>query len=152
MSPGKIRQRTLAERSQTIQQMLQGIDRLPLASLGDFLQDPDKVAAGESYLRRALEALFDICRHILAKGFAIASPEYAATARELWRAGILDPDLAERLGKMARYRNRMVHFYDEILPEELYGILTQYLGDIETVLAVLESWTEAHPERLDETL
>ncbi len=152
MSPGRIRRRTLADRTQTIQKMLQGIERLPLADLKIFLQDPDKVAAGESYLRRALEALFDICRHILAKGFAIASPEFAATAQELWRVGILDPALADQLGEMARYRNRMVHFYDEVTPEELFGILTQHLGDIETVLGVLQSWIEAHPERLDDTL
>ena len=39
------------------------------------------VAAGESYLRRTLEALLDISRHVLAKGFARAPSD---TGR--WRA------------------------------------------------------------------
>jgi len=36
---------------------------------------------------------------------------------------------------MAGYRNRMVHFYDEITPQELYRIVTKDLGDFETFAA-----------------
>jgi uncharacterized protein YutE (UPF0331/DUF86 family) len=130
--------------------MLQSIEGLPLASEKDFLHDPDKVAAGESYLRRALEALFDICRHILAKGFAVAPSEYRKVAQELLRVGVLDPELSELLKKMAGYRNRMVHFYDEVTSEELYGILTHHVDHILTVLRAVRGWTEAHPECLEE--
>jgi len=53
---------------------------------------------------------------------------------------------------MARYRNRMVHFYDEILPGELYGILAGQRGDIEEVLAMIQRWLTAHPEICDDEL
>lgn len=33
---------------------------------------------------------------------------------------------------MAGYRNRMVHFYDEITEQEMYSILRNKLSDIET--------------------
>ena len=42
----------------------------------------------------------------------------------------------------AEYRNRMVHFYFEITPEELYGILKNDLQDIENVLEALLAWLQ----------
>jgi uncharacterized protein YutE (UPF0331/DUF86 family) len=53
---------------------------------------------------------------------------------------------------MARYRNRMVHFYDEITAPELYAILTEKRGDLEEILTALQSWIAAHPELCDEEL
>ena len=49
---------------------------------------------------------------------------------------------------MARYRNRMVHFYAEISDQELYGILSREITDIEDLIAAITSWLNAHPDRL----
>ncbi|HCU25328.1 MAG TPA: hypothetical protein DF383_09935, partial [Deltaproteobacteria bacterium] len=43
------------------------------------------------------------------------------------------------LKKMAGYRNRLVHFYAEIAPKELYDLLNQNLGDIETFLQAVKA-------------
>ena len=152
MSPGKIRAKTLVELTIVIRHMLEGIGSLPLGSQEEFLQDPRMVAAGESFLRRALEALMDLGRHVLAKGFGIVAAEYAAIADELQRAGVLSHELATSLRNMARYRNRIVHFYDEVTPGELYDILTQHLGDFDLVLKAIKEWATHHPEQFDETL
>ena len=53
---------------------------------------------------------------------------------------------------MAGYRNRIIHFYAEVTPEELYGILTEKLGDVVETLAALTSWVEEHPEQVDREL
>ena len=39
--------------------------------------------------------------------------------------------------KMAGYRNRMVHFYHEISPEELHDICVNHLDEIKVLLARL---------------
>ena len=39
------------------------------------------------------------------------------------------------LSDMAGYRNRMVHFYDEITPQELYRIVRKDVGDFEQFAA-----------------
>ena len=49
---------------------------------------------------------------------------------------------------MARYRNRMVHFYDEISDEELYGILSRELRNVEDLVAAIMDWLKAHPDRV----
>jgi uncharacterized protein YutE (UPF0331/DUF86 family) len=108
------------------------------------------VAAGDSYLRRALEALLDLARYVLAKGFGRAPVEYAEVARQLGEVGVVNVALAERLSVMARYRNRMVHFYDEITDREMFEILTRDFGDVERVLSAILAWLAANPARMTE--
>jgi len=40
-------------------------------------------------------------------------------------------ELADRLPRMAGYRNRLTHHYDDITPDELFAIVTTHLRDIE---------------------
>ena len=135
-----------------IRESLAAIQTLPLASEAEFSADLRMVAAGESFLRRSLQALLDLGRHVLSKGFGKLVPDYAAVAEGLAVQGILPPESAAKLRLMVRYRNRMVRFYDEIHPPELYGILTEKLGDVEEVLATIQSWLVAHPETCEEEL
>lgn len=152
MSPGKIRQQTVAAKAELVRGMLAAMETLPLGSAAEFSADVRMVAAGESFLRRSLEALLDLGRHVLAKGFGQVVPEYAAVADELGARGVLPPEAAARLRLMARYRNRMAHFYDEITPRELFGILTEERGDVEEILAAFQRWLAAHPELCDEAM
>jgi len=152
MTPSKIRFKTVTAKAELIREMLAAMESLPLASEEEFSADVRMVAAGESFLRRSLEALLDLGRHILAKGFGKVVPDYAAVADELAAQGILPPESAAKLRLMARYRNRMVHFYDDVTPQELYGILARERGDVEEVLAALQRWLTAHPAARDEEL
>lgn len=150
MSPGKVKATTVVTKADHVQSMLDGIARLPLGSLDEFASDPIVAAAAESYLRRALEALLDLGRHILAKGLGHALAEYKEVA--VARAGILDRGNGELLVRLAGYRNRMVHFYDEISTKELYQICSEQAGDVGRVLGALLAWVRAHPERVDGTI
>lgn len=152
MSPSKIRLKTVTAKAELVREMVAAIGTLPLATEMDFSADVRMVAAGESFLRRSLEGLLDLGRHVLAKGFGKVIPEYAAVADELEARGIVPPEGAAKLRLMARYRNRMVHFYDDITPSELYGILTRERGDIEEILAAIQAWLDAHPELCDQEL
>ncbi len=97
----------------------------------DFLSDRRNPAAAESFLRRSLEAVFDIGRHVLAKGYGGKDVEYKAVARLLAEKGVVGEECAAQLLKMAGYRNRMVHMYHQVGPEELYEIITNHLGDLD---------------------
>ncbi|HKI05735.1 MAG TPA: HepT-like ribonuclease domain-containing protein [Thermoanaerobaculia bacterium] len=152
MSPSKIRLKTVTAKAELIREMLAAIETLPLASETEFSADVRMMAAGESFLRRSLEGLLDLGRHVLSKGFGKVVPDYASVADELAAQGILPPEVAAKLRLMARYRNRMVHFYDDILPGELYKILVGNRGDVEEVLAAIQGWLAAHPEIRDEEL
>lgn len=131
-----------------IETMLANLAGLPKDDLGSFLEDSRTPAAAESFLRRALEALLDLGRHLLAQGFGTPVHEYAAIADKLREAGVLGDTQARAFRKLAKYRNRMVHFYDEVTDEELHDIVTQHLGDFQRILRAISAWLGEHPERV----
>ena len=152
MTPSQLRAKVIAERVAWINRMLANLRRLPLDSYVTFRSDPRNIAAAESYLRRALEALLDLGRHVLAKGFGQAVAEYKDIAINLVQSSVLDQKKGELLRELAGYRNRLVHFYHEISDQELYEICTVRLNDIELLLAAMTDWMKSHPEMIDESL
>ena len=152
MTPGRISKRVLVDRMAWIEQMLANLRSLPLDDEATFFADIRNEGAAESYLRRALEALLDLGRHILAKGLGQAVTEYKAIARQLARYEVLTDREADLLEEMAGYRNRMVHFYHEISAQELYAICAHQLADVERVVDGYKRWARTHPDRLDQHL
>ena len=149
MTASRIRAKIVAERTAWIRTMLDGLRSLPAEDLQSFQRDPRTVAACESYLRRCLEALLDLGRHIVAKAFGVAVVEYKDIAVRLQERVVLGEAEARLMRDMAGYRNRMVHFYSDVTTEELFQIRSSRLPDIERVLAALLRWVEAHPELID---
>jgi len=148
----KINKKVVTDRVACIYRMLAAIKNLPLADPELFFKDPRNEAAAESYLRRTLEALLDIGRHILAKSFAEPTIEYKDIAKKLLQKNVLQNSEGNLLLRMAGYRNRMVHFYHEITPEEIYEICRDHLDEIETVLNSIIQWLNANKEKMDEAI
>lgn len=132
--------------------MVAAIRDLPLDDREAFFADERNVWAAESCLRRALEALFDLGRHVVAKGFGRGVSEYREIARELASLGIIDPVEAEGMERMAGYRNRMVHFYHDVEAVELHTICVEHLVEVEHLAHSIRNWLQSHPELLDQTL
>lgn len=152
MSPGKLSKRVIGDRLAWIDKMVAEIRALPLDSYEEFAANQRDVWAAESCLRRALEALFDLGRHILAKGFGQGVTEYKQIASELEAAGVLSRSRARLLSTLAGYRNRLVHFYHEVTSEELYEICRDNLDDLLRIRDAFRKWVNKHPDLIDENL
>ncbi|ODA43601.1 hypothetical protein THER_1674 [Thermodesulfovibrio sp. N1] len=109
----------------------------------EFLTN-DKPAIAESYLRRALESVFDIGRHILAKIAGKGVVEYKEIAKKLGEHGVISKPCAEKLILMAGYRNRLVHFYHDVSDEELYTIIRENLSDIEQFIREMKNFIKSY--------
>ena len=114
----------------------------------EFLAEVRNWAACETFLRHGLEDIFDIGRHILARigGFR-SGLEYKSIAKGLGDKGVVSQEMAKKLAPIAGYRNRLVHFYQEISPEELYDIIQNDLPDIEDFMREIENFLEANQQR-----
>ncbi|MBI5525740.1 MAG: DUF86 domain-containing protein [Deltaproteobacteria bacterium] len=112
-------------------------------NVDEFMADKRNPAFVESYLRRALEAVFDIGRHILAKSYGFKDIEYKSIGKELGERSVITRDLSEKLIVMAGYRNRMVHFYREITAAELHRIIAADLSDVEEFTREIARFLEA---------
>lgn len=149
MTPSKVRMATVVQKSTLVDDMLRGLAALPMTDLETFRSDPRDEAAAESYLRRALEALLDLGRHILAKALAERTLEYKQIAVALRRAGVLDEACSDVLVDMAGYRNRLTHFYDEVTTAELFDICVHRADDIRLVRDAMLDWLRRHPELVE---
>lgn len=112
-----------------------------------FLSDRKNPPFVESYLRRSLEAIFDIGRHILAKTHGFKEIEYKTIAKGLGEKGIITKELSETLYVMAGYRNRMVHFYREVTSEELHQIVVNNLKDLERFVSEIVVFIRSYQEK-----
>ena len=119
------------------------LKKLSALAQEDFLSG-DNTAIAESYLRRSLEAVFDISRHIVAKSASGGVVEYKEIATALGNLGIITKEHSEKLRLMAGYRNRLVHFYHEITDKELYSLIKNHLGDMEIFIKEMKSFLEKY--------
>lgn len=135
-----------------IQECVNELKNLSLLSEEEFLSDNRNYAASESYLRRALEAMFDICRHILSKMYGFKEIEYKKVALEIGKKGVIeDKNFANTvLLKMAGYRNRLVHMYYEVSKKEIYEIIKNRLSDIDKFIEEIVNFLNKYKNRLKE--
>jgi uncharacterized protein YutE (UPF0331/DUF86 family) len=137
----------IEDRLGSITKSVARLKRLSYLDEKDFLDD-DSPAIAESYLRRSLEAIFDIGRHIIAKTAGKGIVEYKEIANALGDRGVITRQLAERLRLMAGYRNRLVHFYHEVNDKELYLITKGNLADIEGFIKEMKTFIESYKQTL----
>jgi uncharacterized protein YutE (UPF0331/DUF86 family) len=138
MTRAQVDFKVVATRLEIVDVSLSHLRSLPAGSLAEFLADPRNPAAAESNLRRAIEALLDIARHLLAKAFAEGPLEYRQVARRAAETGlVLERGVGETFYLLAGYRNRLTHFYAEVTSEELFEIVSQRLDDLSAVAAEL---------------
>ncbi|MDQ7793566.1 MAG: DUF86 domain-containing protein [bacterium] len=111
----------------------------------EFTADWVKVTSAESCLRKCLEAIMDVGRHVLAKtGSAFMAEEYRGIGKGLARQAVVDQALGDKLVLMAGYRNRLVHLYGEVTAEELHAILTSNLADLREFVRQIAAFLDAN--------
>jgi uncharacterized protein YutE (UPF0331/DUF86 family) len=138
MTMGQVSLKVVADLLRTVEACLEDLRKLPMDSLEEFTGDFRNFAAAESLLRRAIQALFDLLRHLLAKGYGKGALEYKELARLAAEKGLIqDARLAAVFKELGGFRNRLTHIYQDVTSEELYGILKNELGDLEGIAAEL---------------
>ena len=140
MTQGHVNLKVVHDRLRLIETCLDDLkSSVPASSFEEFTADRRNAAAAESMLRRAIQSLFDLVRHLVAKAYGRGLLEYRELARLAKEKDLIhDPRLADVLQKLAGYRNRLTHFYDEVTDEELYDIVRNRLQDLEDLARELE--------------
>jgi uncharacterized protein YutE (UPF0331/DUF86 family) len=127
----------LLQRIQEIRGALASLRAAAARPRDEFVADAQAVDATKYRLVVAIEAAVSVCMHVSSRLAARTPESYADCFNELRDATIVSSDLAERLGRMARFRNRLVHVYWRIDNERLWTILQENLGDLEAYMVVI---------------
>ena len=104
----------------------------------DFLTNEDKIDSAKYNLIVAIEGTIDICNHIVVKAGGRAPNDHADCFAVLGELNILKPNFVERLRKMARFRNLLVHLYWKVDDKKVYQILSKDIQDIQDYLNSIE--------------
>jgi uncharacterized protein YutE (UPF0331/DUF86 family) len=106
----------------------------------DFLENVERQYAVLHAFQLAIEASIEIATHICAADGLGIPTSYAEAFDLIERASVVDADLAGDLRQMARFRNRIVHFYWDVDLKEVYRLLRKRLDDFDRYLVAVERY------------
>jgi uncharacterized protein YutE (UPF0331/DUF86 family) len=107
-----------------------------------FLENRERQYAVLHALQLAIEACVEIATHICAADALGTPASYAEAFELLARAGVLDDALADDMRRMARFRNRIVHFYGRVDLRLVYDLLQGRVSDFDRYLVAVESYLQ----------
>jgi uncharacterized protein YutE (UPF0331/DUF86 family) len=125
--------RLIAEMEQAVAKLRS----LAVLSQDKFLADSNFYDAAKYNLIVAVEALIDLCNHIIVQEKLGKPEEYADVLRIIGARLSLDADFIIKLEKMAKFRNLIVHLYWKVDNSEVYNILKNNLDDFDLIKKTL---------------
>lgn len=100
-------------------------------SQDEFLSNDLYIDAYTRMLQVTIEAMLDLSSHIIAnEGWGLPK-SYTEVIQTAARNLSLPEDTVVTYGAMARFRDRVVHLYDEVDPREVWRIIQEHLSDFE---------------------
>ncbi|CEP69300.1 Protein of unknown function DUF86 [Moorella glycerini] len=88
-------------------------------------------------LQVAIEAMLDICAHIISREGWGLPKSYVETVELAAHNGLIPQQLEDTYKAMARFRNRVVHLYDEIDAAEIWNVIQNHLDDFRPFIAAV---------------
>lgn len=96
----------------------------------DYTAESMTEAAAERRLEKAMQCAIDIASYIVANEAMGTPTQHKDVFFFLGRAGVLPPDLTDRLESMVGFRNRLVHQYETIEPSRVYALVQTDSDDL----------------------
>ena len=117
--------RKLAE----LEEYLEQIKEYSSITVDEYSDDWKIQRIVERTLQMMIENCVDIASHIISDRKYRIPKSYADTFDILHKEGVLEKELFDKLEKMAKFRNIVVHHYDKVDAVIVVNILKRYIGD-----------------------
>ena len=105
------------------------LEQLKAYSEEEFLSDFRLTDSARHNLQISIEAMLDICNHFIARHSLEIPQSNAETFAVLCKHGLLNPEMQNTYTAMARFRNRIVHMYDDVDNRDIFHIVQKHLKD-----------------------
>jgi uncharacterized protein YutE (UPF0331/DUF86 family) len=102
------------ERLSRLDPLLRRLEGVRTGGREAYLADADVRLGAERALQLALQITIDVGAHLVAELGLQPPPTYRAVFASLQDGGLIDTDLAQRLGDAVGLRNLLVHGYAEL--------------------------------------
>jgi uncharacterized protein YutE (UPF0331/DUF86 family) len=121
------------------------IERLVAVDQATFFSDSRNVFSVRYLLIQAVEAMTDLCQHMLARTRGIPCDGYIDCIVKAGEHGIISVALAERLRRLAALRNILVHRYWNIDDTRVYVETKANVSDLTTFIDEIEALVRTLP-------
>lgn len=126
MVPGEV----IQERLRLLAEYVEDLKAEQGISFDQYRGDKKTRRYVEHTLQIAIECCLDIGHHIIAAQRLPLPKEQREIFQVLSDAGILSNELLPTLQKMVGFRNRLVHEYERVEDDFVYGVLEKNIGDL----------------------
>ena len=125
-----------------IEEYLRELRAVQVTSLEEYKRNVVTRRFIERQLELCVEQMIDVCKHLVA-GLDLAQPEtYAGCFDILGDAGVVAEHQVPVFKAMARFRNLLVHGYDDVDDAVTYGIFTVRLGDFTAYATAIRAYLD----------
>ena len=115
---------------QAITDSLSKLEELAQMGRDVFLTDFRSIDSAKYNLQTSIEAMIDICNHIISRKRLRVPATNVESFEAVSEAGLLPADALPVYRSMARFRNRIVHMYDDVDDSQIHEILQTRLDDV----------------------
>lgn len=129
-----------------IPENLEKLETLSQKSQDEFIADFRNIDSSLHRLQTSIQALIDIGGYIIAS-LGLKTPSTNAEVIEILSdCGLIAKEDKDRYIQMIQFRNRVVHFYNDIEVEIIYQIVQENISDIKELyrkfLHIIEQHTD----------
>lgn len=127
----------VAKRISEVQTAVDHLEGYASMDIKEFLAADEKVAAAKYYLLTMIEGCITICTHISTKELHKVPEGYSSCFSLLAERNLIDLELGNRLGKMAGFRNLLIHHYWDIDDQKVYQFIKSGLVDVKEYIETI---------------
>lgn len=128
--------------SEEIREALDNLKEYVSLPKSEILSNKTLLSAAKYNFIVAIQAVIDICHHIVAKLSGKVPDEYGECFLIMKDMGLITPEYAVRLKSMAGFRNILIHLYYEVDDNRVCKYLKDDLWVIENFLDVVKAIVE----------
>jgi len=125
----KINSNVILSRFKKLDELLLFLKQIREKSKNEFLNESLIFLSAQRALEMCINICIDIGNHVISANKKQKIETYGDIFNELYRIGIIDHEMKEKLIKMVKFRNLLRHAYLEINNEIIYDILKNNLED-----------------------
>lgn len=96
----------------------------------------------EHTLQISVECVLDIAHHIISDEKFREPDSYAEAFVVLAENDVITAEMRETGRLMAQFRNKVVHYYEDVDPDLVFNIFQKHLSDFERFEREIQSWLQ----------
>ncbi len=136
----------LSRKISNLQSYVSGLEAADDINWEKYLNDARSRAFVERYLHLSIEEVIDIANHLVSFCAFREPAGYRDLFSVLHEQGVIPENQLMTFQNMASFRNMLVHWYEKIDDEVVFGLFKKRLSDFLLFVDLVKQWVKSHPD------